>query len=141
MTPRLIRFTLLLAMLPAAHAAPDMVILDWNDSRPPPKDLTVTGYAFGSHNPSTTERQKAAKTTPNQRQYESGTITTPEFVIEHDFIQVNSAGTPHPRLCAISLLVEGKAVRTHQAGTFGFDVKDSKGKKAKIELHDDHANR
>lgn len=138
--------TILAAFLPLLQAAKNKVIIDWNDAKPPPKDCVVTGYAFGTHYPSDTERLKAARTTPNQRQYQSGTLTTPEFLVEHDFMQVACAGTYHPRLCTVSLIVDDKAVRSvspgmhHDGGGYCFDTKALKGMKAKLKLHDGHFN-
>ena len=79
-----------------AGEVPDKVLLDFNMKTPPPKDWQVEGYAFGTHQPNPQERQKAAVASRNQRYGRTGRMTSPEFVIDSDYLQVTCAGTFHP---------------------------------------------
>ena len=77
---------------------------------PLPKGWTVEGYAFGTPAPGSW-RQEAVRTTANQRQYQFGKLTSPEFVIERSYIVMELGGTYHPDKCVVALVVSGKDVR------------------------------
>jgi len=135
----------------ATAAAADKVILDWDLGKPLPEGWKIEGYAFGTRQPVKEERQKAAKATPNQQQYRSGKMTSPEFVVSSNYFLVDCGGTYHPRLCEIVLVVGDRDARScspvnssnmRGAGTvrLAFDTKDLKGKKARIEVRDEHFN-
>jgi len=68
---------LTLAILPIdlSRAADGVAIADFR-ANPLPPGWKVEGYAFGTRSPGS-QRQQAAKTTPNQRQYETGKLTSP----------------------------------------------------------------
>ncbi|MBL7223936.1 MAG: glycoside hydrolase family 32 protein, partial [Candidatus Brocadiae bacterium] len=70
---------------------PDKVLLDFNMKTPPPKGWDVEGYAFGTHQPDPKERQKAAVASRNQRYGRTGRMTSPEFAIETDYLEVTCA--------------------------------------------------
>ena len=135
-----------------AQEARDKVILDY-PKIPHPKGWTVEGYAFGTRSPNPKERQKAAKASRNQRQYQSGKLTSPEFVIDRKYMEVVCSGVFHPTLCTVRLVVDGKDVRScspgpgsgflgrnQRPGKYWFDLRPLKGKKATIEIRDNHAN-
>jgi len=128
------------------------VLLDFNPTQLPPEGWKIEGYAFGTRRPDPGKRQRAVTPSANQRQYQSGKMTSPEFVIEDDFLQVDCAGVYHPTLCTIRLVVDGEDVRAcspsqgeafKKAGTIGeywFDLRPLKGKKARVEVRDNHFN-
>ena len=87
------------------------VLLDFPET-PTPADWTMEGYAFGTRNPVSEERQKAAEPSRNQMQYQSGKMTSPEFVIDTDYMKVICAGVFHPTLCTVRLVVDGEDVRS-----------------------------
>jgi len=120
---------------------------------PLPEGWQVEGYAFGTRAPNPKQRQRAARTSRNQRQYQSGKLTSPEFVIDKDYMEVDCAGVFHPTLCTVRLIVDGKDVRScspeagsgflgkeQRATKHWFDLRPLKGKKAKIEIRDGLAN-
>lgn len=145
----------------------DTVILDFPKT-PHPDGWMIEGYAFGTRIPNPKERQKAAKPSRNQRQYQSGKMTSPEFVIERDYMKVVCSGVFHPTLCTVRLVVDGEDVRSCSpklgcgflgvdaspralparlslfkapiSGEYWFDLRPLKGKKATIEVRDHHAN-
>lgn len=127
-----------------ARGAEDLVIADFRNN-PLPADWQVEGYAFGSHRPGS-ERQQAAKTTPNQRQYLTGKLTSPEFTVERGFLVMELGGTYHPEKCCVALVIDGRDVRRVSPGEFGslspscMDVREFLGKKARLEARDDHFN-
>jgi len=140
--------------------AGDRVLLDFNMKTPPPADWAVEGYAFGTHKPIPKERQKQALGTRNQRYVQKGSITSPEFMIESDYLKIDCAGTYHPTEVAVVLLVDGKELRTCSPepgyGFLGaklpnprmflppdpvnylFDVSNLRGKQAVLEVRDQH---
>jgi sucrose-6-phosphate hydrolase SacC (GH32 family)/outer membrane protein assembly factor BamB len=118
-----------------------------------PPGWKVEGYAFGSRTPNPKRRQEAAEPSRNQRYYQSGKMTSPEFVIDTDYMEVDCAGVYHPTLCTVRLIVDGKDVRScspeagsgflgkdQRATKYWFDLRPLKGKKASIEVRDGHAN-
>jgi len=127
-----------------ALAAEDIVIADFRKN-PLPAGWQVEGYAFGSRKPGPW-RQQAVRTTANQRQYEKGRLASPEFTIERDFLLAELSGTYHPEKCCVALVVDGKDVRRLSPGEAGnsrppaIDVRELRGKKARLEARDDHFN-
>ena len=132
--------------------APDRVLLDWPKTAHP-EGWKFEGYAFGTRVPNLKERQKAAKPSRNQRQYQSGKMTSPEFAIDKDYMKVTCSGVFHPTLCTIALVVDGEDVRScspepgsgflgegEGEGQYWFDLRSLKGKKATIEVRDNHPN-
>ena len=139
------------------------VLLDFPET-PTPADWTMEGYAFGTRSPVSEERQKAAEPSRNQMQYQSGKMTSPEFVIDTDYMKVICAGVFHPTLCTVRLVVDGEDVRScspepsygflgweldnpeakvfaaSHPSDYWFDLRPLKGEKATIEIRDDHAN-
>ena len=97
-----------------SHAADDILIADFKGD-PLPAEWQVEGYAFGSRTPGT-ERQQAAKTTPNQRQYQTGKLTSPEFVVERGYLVIDLGGTYHPKKCCVALVIDGRDVRRVSPG-------------------------
>jgi hypothetical protein len=148
MTHRLIgsAWILAFALMPLSlcRAADDIVIADFRKD-PMPAGWQVEGYAFGSRTPGP-ERQQAAKTTPNQRQYETGKLASPEFTIERGFLVMELGGTYHPEKCCVALVVDGRDVRRVSPGEAGnpsppsMDVRELLGRKARLEVRDDHFN-
>lgn len=148
-----------------AQQAQDRILLDYPKTLHP-GGWKIEGYAFGTRNPDPKLKQAAQRPTRNQRQYQSGRMTSPEFVIDTDFMQVVCSGVFHPTLVAVTLTVDGKDVRScspepgcgflgvdaspgaeparlWQApipGEHWFDLRALKGKRARIEVHDSHAN-
>ncbi len=84
-----------------SRAADDIIIVDFT-SNPLPFDWQVEGYAFGSRRPGP-ERQQAAKTTPNQRQYQTGKLVSPESTIKRGYLVIELRGTYHPEHCCVAL--------------------------------------
>jgi len=128
------------------HAArsQDAVLVEYSGAELP-ATWRVEGYAFGTRTPVPQERQKAAKTTRNQRQYQRGVMTSPELVIEHDYLEVYCAGVCHPTLSTIRLVVDGRVVRSctptsERGSVHWFDLRALKGERATIEVRDDHFN-
>ena len=130
----------------------DTVLLDCPEILHP-EDWTIDGYAFGTRSPDLLQRQRAAKASRNQRQYQSGTMTSPEFVLDRDYMEIVCSGVFHPTLCTVRLIVDGKDVRScspeagagflgqgQRATKYWFDVRTLKGKTATIEVRDGHAN-
>lgn len=132
-----------LAQAIVAAVRPDMVLADFQKN-PMPDGWTVEGYAFGARTRGTNSQQ-AAVTTENQRQYQSGALTSPEFMIERDYIAVELGGTFHPEKCRVALMVDGKEVRRISPGQLdkawmSIDVQKLSGQKAMLEIHDEHFN-
>ncbi|MBC8373534.1 MAG: glycoside hydrolase family 32 protein [Planctomycetes bacterium] len=80
----------------------------------------------------------------------TGKLTSPEFTIERDYIKFLIGGGGHKGKTCMNLLIDGKAVLTAtgpniQAGGHEFlnwenwDVKKYKGKKATLQIVDDHS--
>ncbi|WSL21444.1 GH32 C-terminal domain-containing protein [Streptomyces sp. NBC_01283] len=120
-------------------------------------DWTSTGDAFGS--------APATGTLPNQQEVSgflggglvntfrdgdstTGTLTSPEFTIDKDYVNFLVGGGSHPagseNPTVVELLVDGKAVHsttgkdTETLNWASWDVKDLAGKKARIRIVDDH---
>ncbi|MEI8042964.1 MAG: glycoside hydrolase family 172 protein, partial [Verrucomicrobiota bacterium] len=98
----------------AAAVRPDTLIADFRKT-PLPEGWKVEGYAFGSRTRGNGPQQ-AAITTDNQRQYQSGTLTSPEFTIERDYLTMELGGTFHPEKCCAVLMVDGNEVRRVSPG-------------------------
>ncbi|WUG37338.1 GH32 C-terminal domain-containing protein [Streptomyces sp. NBC_00459] len=121
-------------------------------------DWTTTGDAFGT--------ASAPGTLPNQQEVSgflgsglvntflngdstTGTLTSPEFTIDKDYVNFLVGGGNHPvgsgNPTAVELLVDGQVVRS-TTGRDGealnwasWDVKDLAGKKAQIKIVDDNS--
>ena len=136
--------TLTLMTYSVCPAADDIVIADFN-SAPLPAGWKVEGFAFGSRTAGA-GRQQAAIATANQRQYQTGKLTSPEFSVERDYIVMRLAGTYHPGKCCVALVVDGRDVRRVSPGEFAkrslpsMDVREFRGKRAHLEVRDDHFN-
>ena len=115
-----------LAVWTCAAWAEESVLLDFNIQTPPPADWAVQGYAFGTHDEEPEYRQRAAVASRNQRQYQTGRIISPQFIIDDDYLQVVCSGVFHPTQCAVVLVVDGKDVRSCSpepgCGFLGFDA-------------------
>ena len=147
---RMCRFITALVILVSAPtlssvgtAAEALLVADFRQN-PLPKDWQVEGYAFGSRTPGK-ERQQAAKTTANQRQYQFGRLTSPEFVIERGYLDVELRGTYHPTKCCVALLIEGHDVRRvspgqSRDGWASIDVREFAGRTARLQARDEHFN-
>lgn len=126
------------------RAADDIPLADFRNN-PLPTDWHVEGYAFGSRRPGP-QRQQAAKTTANQRQYQTGKLTSPEFTVERDYLALELGGTYHPEKCCVALVVDGRDVRRVSPGQTDdpspacMDVRDFLGSKVRLEVRDDHFN-
>jgi fructan beta-fructosidase len=151
---------LALAVFASSLHAKDRVLLDFNIKTPPPADWTLEGYAFGTHTPVPKERQKQALGTRNQGYAQDGCMTSPEFTIESDYLEIDCAGTYHPTKVAVVLMVDGREVRScspepgygflgaklpkirfYQApdpGKYFFDVRNLRGRRAVLEVRDQH---
>lgn len=74
----------------------------------------------------------------------TGTLTSPEFIIKKKFITFLIAGGNHPNKVGIKLFIEGKEVLSFTGyGSLDleeefFDTKKYMGKKAKIQIFDNH---
>jgi len=157
-----------LAVWACAAQAEDPVLLEFDGKHAPPANLTVEGYAFGTHDPVSECRQRAAAASRNQRQYQTGRMISPEFVIDEDYLQVVCSGVFHPIHCTVVLVVDGEDVRSCSpdpgCGFLGFDASPGSlpapvklfqppvpaeywfdlrpllGKRATIEVRDEHRN-
>jgi len=148
--------------------AEDRVLLEFDGNNAPPADWKVQGYALGTHDPEPEYRQRAARLSRNQRHYQTGRMISPEFLIDDDYLQVVCSGVFHPTRCAVVLVVDGKDVRSCSpkpgCGFLGFDaspgslpapvklfqppvpakywfdLRPLQGKRATIEVRDEHQN-
>ncbi len=75
----------------------------------------------------------------------TGTLTSKTFTIERDHVTFLIGGGAHKDQTCVNLLVDGKVVRTATGGNdnrmspASFDVRDLKGKKAQLQIVDNHA--
>ncbi len=132
-----------LAQAIVAAVRPDVMIADFRKT-PLPEGWNVEGYAFGSRTRGS-GFQQAAVTTENQRQYQFGKITSPEFTLERNFIAMELGGTFHPEKCFVVLKIDGKEVRRAWGGQLSkewtsLNVDKFAGQKATLEVRDDHFN-
>ena len=157
-----------LAVWACAAPAEESVLLDFNMQTPPPPNWAVQGSAFGVPDEEPEYRQRATVASRNQRQYQTGRMVSPEFLIDDDYLQVVCSGVFHPTQCAVVLVVDGKDVRSCSpepgCGFLGFDaspgslpapvklfqppvpaeywfdLRSLQGKRATIEVRDEHLN-
>lgn len=113
-----------------------------------PEKGSQGGYYVSSYN------IRALKGKPNNSTYPwgkitpadgyTGTLTSKVFTISHDYITFLIAGGYHPGKTALNLIIGDKTVRTQTGRHSGkmaahfFDVSDFKGKKARLEIVDNH---
>ena len=137
-----------------AHAADHILVADFDGEDY--GNWKATGEAFGPG--------PARGTLPNQMEVSgfkgeglvnsyhggdatTGTLTSPPFAIERDYVNFLIGGGSHPGKACINLLVEGNAVRTatgpnkEPGGTerldpYSWDVRDLRGKTVRIEIVD-----
>lgn len=127
------------ASQPAVAApAADIIIADFN-ANPLPRGWKVEGYAFGAREAGP-ERQQSERPSANQRQHRYGTLTSPEFTIQRDCIIVQMDGIYNPGKCFAVLLVDGEEVRRAPRGKTALDVREFKGKQARLRIRDRHFN-
>ncbi|MDR2675304.1 MAG: glycoside hydrolase family 32 protein [Opitutaceae bacterium] len=75
----------------------------------------------------------------------AGRLLSPAFVIDRDHVNFLLGGGDKPGALAVNLLVDGRAVRTATGGKnlallpFGWDVRDLRGREARIEIVDREA--
>jgi len=135
---------LIAAISETCWAVEDVVIVDFKKN-PLPAGWQVAGYAFGSSKTGR-DRQQAARTTANQRQYQTGKLTSPDFTIERDYLWLEIGGVYHPEKCCVALVIGGRDVRRvspQQAGNSSpssMDIRDLRGKQARLEVRDEHFN-
>ena len=156
----MIKTILVAGLLASSLHAEERVLLDFNMQTLPPADWTMEGYAFGTRNPIPNERQKQALATRNQRYVQKGSMTSPGFTIESDYLKIDCAGTYHPTELAVVLMVDGKDQRScspepgygflgaklpsprmfiaPDPGVCFFDVRNLRGKQAVLEVRDQH---
>nr|MBC8472817.1 glycoside hydrolase family 32 protein [Planctomycetota bacterium] len=124
--------------------AEDIIIADFTGDTWP-EGWIVEGTAFGSPLPTKTSR-KRIKPTENHRQCWDGAMSSPEFGIERDYINIKVCGVLNPGQCYISVFVKDKEVRRLINFDMNFklwrtiDVKGLKGKQARLEVHDKYFN-
>lgn len=107
-----------------------------NQIPPYQKELNIQGdCAVNSHTTAPGE-------TIGQKDSASGTLISPEFTINHNFIQFLIGGGDNPDIASLKLIIDGEAVFTangknsnHMDIDF-FDVSDLQGKTAHLEIRD-----
>ena len=73
-----------------------------------------------------------------------GTLTSPEFVIDRDYLSFLIGGGRHPGQTCLNLRVDGRVVRTatgdnaERLGWKSWDVRELRGRPARLEIVDDH---
>jgi fructan beta-fructosidase len=137
------------------HCAPDRIIADFEDGgfdgwhvegaafnagpakgNKPGQDGQVSGFT-GNYlvNSFSAEKHGGA-----------GRLLSPAFVIDRDHVNFLLGGGDRPGVLAVNLLVDGRAVRTASGGRnlallpFGWDVRDLRGREARVEIVDREAN-
>lgn len=76
----------------------------------------------------------------------TGTLTSPEFAIDFDAIEFLVGGGPHKGLTCVNLVIDGKPVLSatgkanNQMSLNTWNVRPFKGKKAKIQVVDNHTS-
>jgi fructan beta-fructosidase len=144
---------LLLCLAAVARAqSPDIVIADFEGDDY--GEWSITGDAFGP-GPArgTLANQMAVSGFAGQRLANSyhdgddttGTLTSPQFTIERDFIAFLVGGGGFEGKTAVNLLVDGRVVRTatgvregsEELGPAAWDVTDLRGRRARIQVVDD----
>ncbi len=148
-------FTLLLASaaFPASiQAAEDILIMNFDDGTY--GNWTVEGEAFGrkpiDKTDATTFRmfkgydgEGFVASGHGRNTKPTGTLTSPEFTIQRDYITMRVAGGPDPKRLGVKVMVGGQEVgrATATKGNYlddvSMDVKAHKGKKAQIVVFDD----
>jgi len=137
-------------------AEPDILIADFEGHTY--SDWTVTGDAFGAgpaRGSIGTQRKvtgflgKGLVNSFHGKDPATGTLASPAFTIERDYINFLIGGGMHPGKTCINLIVDGKAVRTatgpndrpggsERLGWTHWDVKALKGQSATLEIVDQY---
>ena len=74
----------------------------------------------------------------------TGTMTSPEFEIELEYIELLMSGGDHPHRVCVNLLLDDQVVRTvtgeydDALAPVAFDVKELRGRKARLQIVDNH---
>lgn len=132
----MIRFLLAIFALQLSCRAQDITIADFEGSDY--GDWTTTGTAFGSG------PQSGIAKSDNGGDAATGTLTSPKFTIERDYINFLVSGGNWPDDVNVELIVSGTVVRTaianHQDNMFWFtwDVLDLLGSSATIVVNDNY---
>jgi sucrose-6-phosphate hydrolase SacC (GH32 family) len=128
-----------------------VVFADFEDSTY--GEWTVNGTAFGSRPAKgTLAGQQTVAGYRGQRLVNTfyggdattGTLTSPAFTIEHNFINLLVGGGHHPGETAVNLLVDGAVARTatgqnsEMLDWIAWDVAELRGEVARIEIVDSH---
>jgi sucrose-6-phosphate hydrolase SacC (GH32 family) len=135
------------ATQPAATARPDIVLADFEGMDY--GDWKTTGEAFGSgprqgDNGIWPYQGNRFAWSMNKGDASLGTLTSPEFKIDHHYITFLISGGNHPGETCINLLVDGKVARTATGADHEWmirclwDVAEFSGKAAKVEIVDKH---
>jgi len=87
---------------------------------------------------------QAAKRTGNQKQYQKGQLTSPEFTVERDYLVVQFNEERYQAKLCVALIADGQDVRRLNKDKLSafdaMDVSALKGKEVKMQIRDNHAN-
>ena len=148
------RLPLLVALLFAAQtalpAAEEIILADFESGSY--GDWKVEGTAFGDQPSDEKFSVKSgvsgfsgkgvAQSSPNRDVKPTGTLTSPEFTIERDYINLQIGGGANKATTGVKVLVEGKEVAAVSGGRSNFldetsiPVKEFRGKKAVVVVYD-----
>jgi sucrose-6-phosphate hydrolase SacC (GH32 family) len=152
MKPSPLPLLIVLSVASVSRAADDVVVADFESSDY--AGWVATGDAFGSG--------PARGALPGQMSVDGylgrglvntflngdkskGTLTSPEFAVSRDYLTFLIGGGAHAGRTCVELLVDGQVVRTaagedaEHLAWFTWDVRDLKGKAARIRIVDDEA--
>jgi beta-fructofuranosidase len=126
------------------HAREDVVLADFTTESYAP--WQTTGVAFGDGpvrhvGPSETRVASSDRRAQNGKGIE-GTLTSPEFVIDRDYVNLHLAGGDHAFRAAVSMWVGGKVVRSSTGGGNAnlhwvtWDVREFRGQQAWLGVYD-----
>jgi sucrose-6-phosphate hydrolase SacC (GH32 family) len=116
-------------------------------------DWLATGTAFGSgpargrigdQQPVDGFRGRGLVNTFLDGDRSEGTLTSPEFVVTHDYLSFLIGGGNHPGKTCMNLLVDGRVVRTatgdnaERLSWKSWDAREFQGKQARLEIVDRH---
>jgi len=142
--------TLLFAAQTAFPAAEEIILADFESGSY--GDWKVEGTAFGEKPSDEKFSAKSgvsgfsgkgvAQSSPNRDVKPTGTLTSPEFTIERDYINLQIGGGANKATTGVKVLVEGKEVAAVSGGRSNFmdetsiPVKEFRGKKAVVVVYD-----